>query len=157
MKKIAFVFAAFISVFVYHIGHARILTVSNTPGQAAMYTEVQKAIDNAEVGDTVFVHASTTTYDAVSIKKRIVLLGEGGKPNYSGLKSSVGTITIDSIAQVPGDGTIPVSGTVVNGMHCSYLYINANIKGVVIKNCSLDGYLTMTGSGHIILNNYGFV
>jgi hypothetical protein len=155
MKKISFVFASLFSILAFNVSEAKILTVSNTPGQAAMYTVVQTAIDNAEVGDTVFVHASTIAYAAVSIKKRIVLLGEGGKPDWSGLKSSLnGSITIDSIAQVPGANNIPVSGTVINGMHCSYLYINGNIKGVIIKNCSLDGYLSMTGSGHIILNNY---
>ena len=155
MKKITFVFAAFISVFVCHIGHARILTVSNTPGQAAMYTVVQTAIDNAEVGDTVFVHASATAYAAVSIKKRIVLLGEGGKPDWSGLKSYLGTITIDSIVQVPGANNIPVSGTVINGILCEgYFYINSNIHGILVKNCYVAYGVNFTGWGHIVYNNY---
>lgn len=154
MKKITFVFAAFISVFVYHIGHARILTVSNTPGQAAMYTVVQTAIDNAAIGDTVFVHASATAYATVTIKKRIVLLGEGGKPDWSGLKSNLSTITIDSIVQVPGANNIPVSGTVINGIFCdSYIYINSNIHGILVKNCYAVS-IQFTGWGHIVYNNY---
>lgn len=152
MKKLfTFISLATISYF----AQARILTVSNVAGQAAMFKVIQTAVDSAQVGDTVFVHASATAYTDVLIKKRIVLLGEGGKPDWSGLTSIIGSnITIDSLAQVPGAGTIPVSGTVVNGISTPTLYISGNIKGVIIKNCNITSSLQMTGSNHIIVNNY---
>ncbi|HAR20026.1 MAG TPA: hypothetical protein DCR46_05145 [Cytophagales bacterium] len=131
--------------------HAKILTVSNVAGSKAMYTNPQLAIDATTVGDTVFLHASATSYSDVTIKRRIVLMGEGGKPNYTGVTSRVGTVTIDSLEGVK------VSGTIVVGIHMNYLYLDNNynrgVKGVVIKNCYIDYSANIGGSGHIIANN----
>jgi len=138
-----------------YFAQARILTVSNVAGQAAMFKVVQTAVDSAQVGDTVFVHASATDYASISIKKRIVLLGEGGRPDWSSLKVRINNyIYVDSIAQVPGAGTIPVSGTVINGIHTDYVSIMNSVKGLIVKNCFIGGNINTTGSGHIFVNNY---
>jgi len=126
---------------------ARILTVSNVTGSIAMFTSVQLAIDSAKAGDTVFVHASATQYAGVTIKRRLVLLGEGGKPNYTGNRSFLGSITIDTLAG------IPVSGTVVMGVEASGFLIATGIRGMIIKNCYITSTTNFGGSGHIIINN----
>lgn len=153
MKKL-FTFISLIAL--SYFAQARILTVSNVAGQAAMFTVVQTAVDSAQVGDTVFVHASSlyTPYGAVSIKKRIVLLGEGGMPDWNVAKpsrfvSQLGAITIDSISG------IQVSGTQVNGVRVSSItVINSNLKSIIVKNCNIADYgANLRGIGHIIYNN----
>lgn len=130
---------------------ARVLTVSNVPGSLAMFKDIQPAIDSAKVGDTVFVHASKDMYalsGTVFIKKRIVLIGEGGKPNYTSLAAILyNQLQIDSLAG------IPVSGVIINGLQFSSgVQITTQIKGVIIKNCNLAN-CTFAGIGHTIVNN----
>jgi len=146
MKKL------FVSLFILGLvginaTHARILTVSNVSGSIAMFTNVQLAIDSAKTGDTVFVHASPTSYGTATIKRRIVLLGEGGKPNYTGISTQLGTFTIDTLAG------IPVSGTVVMGLELGNIQIKAGIKGILLKGCYITSTVSLLGSGHIIANN----
>jgi hypothetical protein len=120
---------------------AKVLTVSNVTGAIAMYKDVQPAIDAASVGDTVFIHASPTTYSgSYSLKKKIVLLGEG-------TSSVLYAITIDSLAGQT------VSGLVINGIQVSYLYnTNKSVKGVTITN-SYATSADVDGVSYIIVKN----
>ena len=137
----------FFGIFFTFNSQARIFTVSNVTGSVAMFTSAQQAVDSAKVGDTVFVHVSSTSYGSVSIKRKIVLLGEGGKPNYSGASSLFGGISIDTLSGVP------VSGTIVLGIASGGLIIADKIKGVTIKNCYINSTTNLFGTGHIIVNN----
>lgn len=58
---------------------ATVIQVDNNAGAAAKYTLLQKAIDDANGGDTIYISGSPNYYDATTIKlnKKLVLIGPG--------------------------------------------------------------------------------
>jgi len=112
-----------------------------------MFSSIQVAVDSAKIGDTVFVHASTVNYTNTIVKKRIVLLGEGGKPNYSNLFAYIPSLSIDTL------GGLQVSGLIVNGLKIGAFSIEPRIKGIIIRNCHVSSTSNLYGVGHTIINN----
>ena len=102
MKKylILFLILAFTSLSL----DARIITVSNNPAIPAQYTNLQEAIDNADVGDTIFVHQSSTNYGNIVVNKKITLLGQGRNTILSSI----------FLSSVEGNQANNTSGTVVS-------------------------------------------
>ena len=132
-----------------YLAQATTISVSNTAGQGAMFSNLQTAIDSAHVGDTVFVFASATTYGNIKIYKRIVLLGPGGSPDWNGACASIGIVTIDTLnRQSP-------NGTVLNGIKTLECQVRNSIQSTIVKGCYL-GYsnIGIMGTGHIITNCY---
>ena len=78
MKKTIFTLAALCMAVA---ANATILRVSNVEGSSAPYSDLQVAVDAANVGDTIMVDGSTVDYmtdsKAVEISKKLVIIGPG--------------------------------------------------------------------------------
>ncbi len=72
MKKI-FLFLVFLPI----LSQAKIHTVDNTPGNGAMFSNLQTAISTASSGDTIIVMRSLDSYGSISIKKKLFIYSDG--------------------------------------------------------------------------------
>jgi len=105
-----------------------VYTVDNRPDSGAEYTSVNPAIQAAAAGDTIYIHPSSTSYNNVTVDRRITLLGPGHDPaNSEGLRATLSTITI--------------------GQNCSYTLIS----GLAVS--SVDGYSDASNSDSILIIN----
>lgn len=139
MKKLLITLIA--TVIVNLTSQARYLTVNNNVGSVAMFTDIQLAIDSAKVGDTVFVMAGTYT-SSITIKKRILLLGEG----YTKTITNNG-IYIDSVSGQANQ----VAGLILDGIFLGVNYYQ-NIKNTIIRNCFLQN-VSNPGDYTLFVNN----
>lgn len=146
MKKI--LFSLFVSACAAVTLNAKVLTVSNHAITAGKYTTVQEAIDAAAIGDTVYVHGSTTTYGNIKINKRLVLIGAGhnNKETQHNLNSR-----IDNIEFTATNSSILSSGSILKGF--SIGSISGTASNVLIER-NYSSNISVGGSNWIIKNNF---
>ncbi|MCP4440391.1 MAG: hypothetical protein GY810_15705 [Aureispira sp.] len=156
---------------------ATILTVSNNAGVPAQYTDAQTAHNAANVGDTLFVHASGITYGSINISKKITIIGEGYYgasqtkfdniyfTNNAATGGSIQSIYIDSYINtttgVQADN-ITIERVYLDGLGFSnseYTVIQVNGDNWIIRHCiQYSSELCRAQSGQndgwIIANNY---
>ncbi len=134
MKKICFVLLSVVGI--SFSGQSKVLTVSNNTNSPGQYTDLQVACDAASDYDTIYIHASEKAYDAVNVKKPLVLIGEGALPNQQVLwGTNVSSITFTH--DIGSD--LPSSGSKVYGIHASFQIgvdkSNKGISGIVFERC----------------------
>jgi hypothetical protein len=134
MKKICFVLLSVVGI--SFSGQSKVLTVSNNTNSPGQYTDLQAACDAASDYDTIYIHASEKAYDAVNVKKPLVLIGEGALPNQQVLwGTNVSSITFTH--DIGSD--LPSSGSKVYGIHASFSIgvdkSNKGISGIVFERC----------------------
>ena len=146
MKKI--LLSLFVSASAAVTLNAKVLTVSNHAITAGKYTTVQEAIDAAAIGDTIYVHGSTTGYGNIKINKRLVLIGAGhnNKETQHNLNSSLSSIELAAT-----NSSILSSGTVIKGFSISGIYGTAS--NVIIERNNISS-ITVGGNNWIIKNNF---
>ena len=164
------------------ISQAGIRRVNNNAGVSCpfCYTTVQAAHDAAAIGDTLYVEPSTTAYGALSMNKRLVIIGNGyflgslasnGNPN---LQANINHSIINGIVFTPGSSNSVVMGIMSNttvyvgqsGPVSNIIFRRNYVTGTVqLLDCSnvmilqnyLTGYVTSGGgeiaSGFVINNN----
>lgn len=151
---------AFLLVLPKGQANATVITVSNNPvdSAAAMYSDLQAAIDAASAGDTIYVSGSPISYGNITITKQLTLIGAGYNPdNQHGYATKIGTLNL-SEAGLPypstSDGT-SIIGFDISGIHnnsyqgCDDITVERNrIQGLTINGKS-DNHST----GWIIVNN----
>lgn len=101
-------------------------TVNNTPGTAADFSDIQKAIDFAKNGDTIYVQHSANEYNNFILNKRLHIRGRSHSlPNYI---TKIGNINISKGA----------SGSSIMAMNMKSIQINdngsGNLKNILICN-----------------------
>jgi hypothetical protein len=108
-------------------------TVDNTPGSAAQFTTIQAAITASSSGDTILVYGSAYSYAAISIDKKITLIGSAGfDPEVS--NESRPTIGVISFA-----AHTTANGTVISGFNIAYI----NNQGYNVDNIGIyNNYFT---------------
>jgi hypothetical protein len=166
MKKL-FTFISLVTI--SYFAQANYLTVDNTPGSIAMYTNLQNALDSASIGDTIFVVNSginyynfNSNYGDITIKKPVVLLGEGYRKTDLNVfsKPTIGSITIQT-SYSPGINQTSLIGLMassINGYlnkisNCLILG-NVNISNatpntsLLINYCRIYGQLTISGNSN---------
>lgn len=74
MKTITLIFMAAI-LFTFSSQAQTVITVDNTEGADADYSDLQSAITNATSGDIIYVHASELNYLDITIDKPLTLIG----------------------------------------------------------------------------------
>jgi len=77
MKSLLFTLLFFL---ISYSATAGIITVDNRDTTTAQYQDLQTAIDSAQVGDTLLIHRSNTSYGNITLNKRLTLIGEGILP-----------------------------------------------------------------------------
>ena len=114
MKRIVLLVA--VSIASAMVGKATIITVDNNLNSAALYTDIQTAVDAATSGDTIHIIGSSIAYTgAVTIKKTLHVIGAGYKPkkNQNSTPSTCPGITITR------DLISDASGTTIEGIFCN--------------------------------------
>lgn len=128
MKK--FLLLSVVAIFISSLSFAKIWRVNNRPGITAHFTSAQQAHDSAAVqnGDTLYFEHSTTTYGALVMSKRLVLMGAGAFLNY--------TPNLQYNLQAPALGIISLrpsaAGSVIS---VNANYVNDTANNVTITRC----------------------
>lgn len=123
-----------------------VITVDNSVGSSAQYSDLQTAIDNASSGDIIYVHPTEITYGGfITLDKSLTLIG------YSHSDPEKKT-TVNSI-DIEGD----LSNVTIKGFHfTSYLEVSNNTVGLqnlVLENNRFDGitYFGGTNTNNLII------
>lgn len=128
--------------------YAEIVTVNNAASSTAMYTNLQTAIDSAEVGDTIMVSASTVSYGDILIDKQVVLIGSGFQV---GDRTIIQKFNFDNT-----DGN--ANGSVIKGFYVSSNYIDLSdqyqvVQNLLIERCYFTHHVYLYGSNIIIASS----
>ncbi len=167
MKK----FFVFITVMIITVmANATIINVDNSPNRPSGYqSNLQVAINNASVGDTLYVYPSNTTYGTIYLKKRLYLFGAGYKGN-TGSESQIHYLHLDtatSPASNPSGSTI--QGFKISKVYCdkpnivnivfagnyfsSYVNLSTNCSAWLFTNNYFGNYITINNNNNIIISN----
>ncbi|MBL7944070.1 MAG: hypothetical protein JNM00_14970 [Flavobacteriales bacterium] len=114
---------------------AAILIVNNSNANPGEYYYLQDAIDDAEVGDTLYLQPSTNSYGTVSLEKGLTLMGVGYNPKKNlPLIAEVASITMDN----------SLTGATFIGLKINALNFPCNCYGcwkttsnITVKNCDV--------------------
>ncbi len=120
---------------------AAVLTVSNNPNSPGQYTTITTAITAASNNDTLYVHASATSYGSFTIGKKLTIIGAGWDGRFyqlGQLKSEVGSITLANVNPNNPLGTI-IMGLYVNGSLTSSNSSAPFVTNVTIDRCFIGG------------------
>lgn len=137
--------------------NAAVLTVSNINNSIAQYTTVAAAITAANNGDTIYIHASGTSYGSVSVSKQLVFIGSGAWPEgQNGQRSTLSSFSLGSVA---------ASGTVIKGFNIvGSLAITTstnNLDNVIVEQNRIQGSINLNvswgGLSNWIIRNNLFV
>lgn len=121
---------------------AKVWRVNNNVGVNADFVQLSTAVANAAVqnGDTIYVEASATSYNAVTLNKRLVIIGTGYfLSENTGLQANpndalVSSISVDSLA----------SGSSFLGLRVSQVFINSNTDNITITRCHTSLFTNST-------------
>jgi len=123
-----------------------VITVDNSVGSSAQYSDLQTAIDNASSGDIIYVHPTEITYGGfITIDKSLTLIGY----SHSDPEKKTTVYSID----IEGD----LSNVTIKGFHfTSYLQVSNNTVGLqnlVLENNRFDGitYFGGTNTNNLII------
>ncbi|MCO5251093.1 MAG: hypothetical protein M9949_06685 [Candidatus Kapabacteria bacterium] len=108
---------------------AAIRTVSNNPNVPAQYDNLQTAINDSDVGDTVYVSWSLTSYGHISLPKRLVIIGDGYNQGLAGRSATLDDLTL---SQVDDDNNC--SESVIQGLSINRLLIGIPTTGKSIED-----------------------
>lgn len=122
------------------MAHAQnIITVDNSPGSAAQFSDLQSAISQAQNGDIIYVHPSETNYGNINIDKPLTLIG------FSHSSPDKETLITDLVF-----GPL-ASNVTIRGIHLTDDLIISNtgvtLENIVLENNRLDDSLTFGGGG----------
>lgn len=120
-------------------------TVNNTPGTAADFSDIQKAIDFAKNGDTIYVQHSANSYNGFTLNKRLYIYGRSHSlPDY--------ITTINGDLQLTKNG----SGSVIQAMYFQKGITTSNnagdISNIILQNNKLSG-ITLSTTSNYSFNN----
>ncbi|MCX7987607.1 MAG: hypothetical protein N2662_11780 [Bacteroidales bacterium] len=148
-----FVFFQFLLLFLFSSLQSAVLTVSNNPSAPAQYNNPASAIAASNVGDTVYILGSNTSYGDITITKKLTIIGAGydvAGTDYN-LPSVVNSIYLDSTLSGPIDGINLI------GLDIYYLSYASGDRGfidnLIIRRCKIRGYLYVSGQNWSIYNN----
>ncbi len=137
---------------------AAIFTVSNIPGSAAQYSQINPAIATAAAGDTIYVKGSNIIYNAFAITKSITILGPGSFSD----KQNAFPAKVNNVSFISN-----ISGIKLKGLYFySDVYLNnilTNISNIEISDNFFDGVLAFGDASNFfnilisnnIFNNVG--
>lgn len=121
---------------------AKVWRVNNNVGVNADFVQLSTAVANAAVqnGDTIYVEASATSYNAVTLNKRLVIIGTGYfLSENTGLQANpndalVSSISVDSLA----------SGSSFLGLRVNQVFTNSNTDNITITRCHTSLFTNST-------------
>jgi hypothetical protein len=153
MKPIVFVLVLLFSVPVV----ATVRTVSNNPTRPAQFTTFAAAQTASVNGDTIYVYGSPFQYPAITISKRLVIIGAGYNPNNQfGQPTNIANIDL-----FRDSGVNNASGSIITGVLTSRLDISGLMSNNIrIFRCRFTSYVNLSGGsptgyadGWVLYNN----
>lgn len=138
MKTKQFFLSAILTLAFFSHVKAKTITVDNSVGANAQYSDLQSAISAAVAGDVIYVHASEINYGIININKELTIIG------YSHLNPEKQTL-IDDIVLLDG-----ASNSKFSGIHVTddfYTNNSTTLTGIVLENCYIDSSITFNGGG----------
>ena len=142
MKKNLLISLLLITVF---NAKATVLTVSNNPNSPGQYTTIAAAITAAAVNDTIYIHASETSYGNFTMGKKLTLIGAGWDGRFyqfGQLRSEVGAVTLANVN--PNNP----SGSKIMGLYCGSINSTTTtpyVLNVTIERCYINGSVNVNG------------
>jgi len=134
--------------------NAKVLTVSNNSNSPGQYTSVQTAITAAVAGDTIYVHGSVTSYGAITLNKRLVLIGAGYKP--TGTQYNLPTV-IDYVYLNQSTSSSLPTGSIIKGIAVISISGSgetaSSVNNITLERNFISSNLSVAGKGWIIKNN----
>ena len=124
--------------------NATVWTVSNNPADstAAQFSDLQAAIDNANIDDTILVSGSPNQYSGTFyIKKKLTLIGAGYNNPY-GNNTNIRSIYLQKL-----NASIGADGVVIKGVelyiHLDPDFLNADnttrkLEDITISDCKIN-------------------
>lgn len=147
MKKVLFFVTLFITA-TFATSHAAIITVDNKTPSVGDYPTLQEAHDAANPGDTVYVCPSEAYYQAITVSKKLNIVGTGFSPPSEGMMTTLitGTMTFSAGSD----------GSSLEGFKSNGLLIVIDANDITIKRNSIVKKITIneSHSGTVILQNY---
>jgi len=171
MKKL---FLFFPLIIAFSFAYSTVINVDNDPNRPnGYYSNLQLAINNASIGDTIYLYPSNTSYGDITIKKRIHIFGGGYNGNTSGYLSKIDELILDtatSPSSNPSGSSFQgltieniycsktnISNIIVSGNFLHYIYnvisLRYNCSGWLITNNLINSYLSLYNNGSIIICN----
>jgi len=127
------------------ISNAAILTVDRAP-HAGQYKTLQEAHDAANDGDSIYVYPSTSSYNSITISKKIKFLGTG----YS-RSSDVVKPTLLTGRMIFNEGS---DGSILEGFG-GVFYVTIDANNIMIKRNLIYGITILANhKQNTILQNY---
>jgi len=120
---------------------ATILRVNNSPGSNAPYTDLVTAHSVAQVGDTIHIEGSQTSYGSLTVSKRLVIIGPGyftAENPCTPMSRSAIVDDFDLVPTITGNPQSGASGTVIRGLSFDdngNSRIIVRVSNVVIAQC----------------------
>lgn len=166
MKKLIFLVSAIYGGLLNSF--AAKITVDNSPGSAANHSTLSAAITAASSGDTIFVYGSPNSYGAVTVNKKLTIIGSAG---FDPEVSNESRPYVQYFILTNGS-----SGTVISGFNTGYVqtasgstvddigiynnYFNSTSTGVewyysYNSNWTIEGNVFLANGQNNFINNYG--
>lgn len=153
MKKFVNYTLLFSFLIFSHFLVGKVITVNNSDTKIAQYSDLQTAIDNSGLDDTIYVHPSPNPYNGaangqgVNINRRLTLIGGGYGPTETqyGWTTNIPNLNLDSVPSDPISGNkFPISGTKIIGCNISAyfdLYIADYKTDITLERCMIANLL----------------
>lgn len=143
----------------FNLYSQNVITVDNSPGANAEFSDLQTAISNASVGDILYVHPSETSYGVIDVDKSLTLIGYShSSPDKETIVSDINLGEAASNTKISGfhitndfvidNPTTTLTGIVFenNKVDDSMRFSNAGVDGIVIRGNVID-YLGSVSNG----------
>ena len=130
--KILFFFFFF---FLYFVGGSAAWTVDNNPNSPAQYSDLQLAIDNAAIGDTILVAGSATSYGNITIDRQLTIIGAGYHNQYGDISD------INHLYFIRQNASSSADGSKIMGFDIYYIEINGWFSGGTIANQGISNVI----------------
>ncbi|MEP1487858.1 MAG: hypothetical protein ABJK28_05485 [Algibacter sp.] len=134
--KLTFLVTALLLTYV--VKAQTVITVDNSVGANAQYSDLQSAISAASNGDIIYVHPSEINYGNITIDKQLTLIGFG----HSDIDKQ--TIITDFVLGANA------SNTSISGFHVTddvYTNSTTTISNLTIENNIIDSVLLFNSAG----------
>ncbi len=97
--------------------NADIIRVNNNGGISADYSDLQIALDSANIGDTIYLEPSSTNYGSVTVRKQLNIYGPGYfLAENPGQQANINTSKVSDLVMAPGSAFSSISGLVITNI-----------------------------------------
>lgn len=155
-RFLSLMMTALITMIALSTAHATVWRVNNIPGVDADFTSIATAISAASAGDTLYVEGSHINYGAVSLNKRLIIIGTGYFLNANDSTQALPNSTMFTTVTVSSSAT----GGIIYGVDLDNITISANdftLQRCYIYSASSTGVpveVATNTSNVSILQNY---